>query len=68
MGRMHSDIGSSMLALVECNHFWLEAAVRDGRIVAVCNRNGCAKRAEFSLEQWMYLLERGWATNKPVRI
>ena len=57
-----------ILSLVPCEHFWLEAKVGGGKIIAVCRYYGCRTRGEFTAEEWDELAKEGRALNKPVRV
>lgn len=56
------------MELVPCDHFWLEVAVRAGKIIAVCEHYRCRKRGEFTPEEWGQLAVQGKAKNRPIRL
>lgn len=54
------------LHLVPCECVWLEVAVQESKIVAICK--WCKRKEMFVLTEWETLLYEGKAINKPIRI
>lgn len=56
------------LALIPCDHFWLEVKTSGQVVTAICKFRGCQQRMRFSMEEWGELAQVGRALNKPVRV